>query len=127
MRRSLIALSVISSLGLVACEDGPAQPYNPPPNGAGDKWNDGQGKPSVDPATQGFGQQSGGTNAQEICTGAQKAATWAKMVASPILPPRKAAQIDMAGDDTWVGLTIEQAEKINCQSTNYGDLFGDGN
>jgi hypothetical protein len=127
MRRSLIALSVISSLGLVACEDGPAQPYNPSPNGAGDKWNDGQSPPAADPATQGFGVQGGGTNKQEICNGPTKAMTWAKMVAAPILPPRKAAQLDMAGDDTWVGLTIEQAEQINCQSTNYGDLFGDGN
>jgi hypothetical protein len=53
----------------------------------------------------------------------------------PITPPIGAAGIDLAGPDctptgstcSWAGLTIEQAEKTLCQSTNQGDLFGDGN
>jgi hypothetical protein len=53
----------------------------------------------------------------------------------PILPPFGAAGINMAGSDcaadgtgacSWQGLTIEQAEKMLCQGTNLGDVFGDG-
>jgi hypothetical protein len=47
-------------------------------------------------------------------------------VREPIKPPRGGAGIDLAGDKTWKGLTIEEAEQINCQSANEGDQFGDG-
>lgn len=49
------------------------------------------------------------------------------MVKAPIVPPRKGAQLDMAGDDSYRGLTIQEAEAVNCQSANAGDLFGNGN
>jgi hypothetical protein len=110
----------------MGCEDGPTQTFTSAPPDAGAAWNDGDSAGSSDPGQQGFGQQNGGTNKQEICTGAQKATRWAKMVTEPIAPPRKGAGLDLAGDDTWKGLTIEEAEKINCQSANDGDQFGDG-
>ena len=48
------------------------------------------------------------------------------MMQAPITPPRLAANIDLAGGDTWKGLTIESAEQTNCQSDSLGDIFGDG-
>jgi hypothetical protein len=126
MRRSLVALTALSALWLTACEDGPTQTYTPSPDGANNNWNDGNTPGTSDPATQGYGQQNGGTNKQEICTGPQLAVKWASMFKAPIKPPRFVANLDLAGGDNWKGLTIDQAEQINCQSTNYGDLFGDG-
>ena len=128
MRRPLVALTVLSCLGLVACEDGPTQTYSAAPPGAGSKQNDGQTPPVVDPGMQGFTQQSGGNNAMQICTGSQEAAKWATMVTLPIQPRDSsgAASTSPAGTDSWTGLTIEQAEQINCQSVSAGDQFGDG-
>ncbi len=123
MQRVLVPLACVA---LLACEDGPTQIYNPSPPGAGDHWNDGRTPGSVDTAKQPFVTDVGGQNQMEICPGPQKAARWAQMVKEPILPPRQAAGIDLAGGDSWTGITIEQAEQINCQSTNLGDAFGDG-
>src|SRR5262249_39996310 len=119
MRRPLVAL-VLSCLGLAACEDGPAQTYSPAPPGAANKWNDGQTPGTVDNSQQNFGQQGGGTNQLEICNAPTKAATWKKLVQQPLKPPRYIGLIDMAGGDTWPGLTIEQAEQTQCQSQNAG-------
>ena len=80
MRRSLIALTVFASIGLLACEDGPNQPFSPAPANAGDRWNDGRRTPRSIPATQGFEVDAGGNNKQLICTGAELAARWAVMV-----------------------------------------------
>ena len=126
-RRSLRLLVVWASFALAACEDGPNQPFNPSPPNAGDNWNNGHTPPSVDDAGQPYQNTVGGTNKQEICTGDKKAMVWANMVLQPIVPPTTAAGIDMTGGPTWKGITIEQAEKINCQSDSLGDYFGDGN
>ena len=128
MRRPLVALSLValSCPGLTACEAGPVQPYSPAPIGAGDTWNDGKTPGTTDPGSQGFGQQGGGTTKQDICNAQQLAAARTIMFHAPIKPTRIIANLDLAGDDTWKGLTIDEAEKANCQSTNYGDLFGDG-
>ena len=45
---------------------------------------------------------------------------------APILPPNGAAGLNLAGSDgdggiTWQGLTIEQAEAINCQGVSQAD------
>jgi hypothetical protein len=61
-----------------------------------------------------------------LCTPQQKAARWAAMVQTPIVLPKKAAGIDIAGPN-GKGLTRQAAEMINCQSDPMGDLFGDGN
>ena len=46
------------------------------------------------------------------------------MVKEPVVPPRFAAGLDMAGGESWPGLTISEAEKVNCQSESLGDVFG---
>lgn len=116
------ALALVFAVG---CEDGPTQTFKPAPGGA--DWNDGKGGGSTDPSKQGFGEDIGGRNKMEICTAPQKKAAWAKAFVQPIIPPRRGGGIDMAGDDTWKGLTVEEAESINCQSENAGDWFGNGN
>ena len=109
---------VSSSLTLAGCEDGPVQQFKTAPKGAGSQWNEGQSAGSVDTsAQQGFGDETGGTNKQEICTGVQKALKWAAMMKQPMLTPSTGAGLDMTGGSTWQGLTIEQAEAINCQGS----------
>src|SRR4051794_19335145 len=108
MRNLILPLVLAASLPLGGCEDGPHQVYSPAPAGAGDKWNDGNTAGAVDPAKAGFGGVTGGNNKQEICTGAQKAARWAQMFKEKIAPPRFVAGLDLAGGDTWQGLTVEQ-------------------
>ncbi len=126
MRRSITALSLFASLALVACEDGPAQTYNPSPGGAGDKWNNGGTAGNPDNAKQGYDVIVAGTNANELCDAPTKAARWKKMVKEPIVPPTTGGGIDISGGADWDGLTIEEAEKVLCQSTNLGDQFGNG-
>ena len=126
MRRSITALTLLSSLALVACEDGPSQVYAPSPNGAGGVWNNGVGDAAVDDAHQGFDNQGGGTNKVELCNGDKKHKVWADLVTKPVMPPSKAAGLDLSGGDSWNGLTIDEADKINCQSDVYGDGFGNG-
>ncbi len=118
---------VLVAVGLAACEDGPKQTYQPPPPGADTRWNDSSAPGTADPATQGFNGEVGGATKQDICPGPVKKQKWATAFTQPILPPRKAAGIDMAGSDSWTGLTVEQAEQTNCQSASLGDAFGDGN
>jgi hypothetical protein len=134
MRKPLVALTVFSCLGLAACADGPTQTYSPAPPGAADTLNGNSTAPgTADTAPAGFTTQGGGQNLQVICNASKEAAVWKTMVQAPIVPPTVGGQLDMAGLDptgkieTWNGITIEQAEQINCQSTNVGDAFGDGN
>jgi hypothetical protein len=124
--KSLSRALALAPLLFLACEDGPVQTYNPSPDGGEGRWNNSNAPGSSDPATQGFVNTVGGTNLQELCTGDQKAMRWADMVKEPIIPPNRAAGLDLSGGDTWEGLTIETAEKLNCQSENLGDVFGDG-
>ncbi|MBI5536228.1 MAG: hypothetical protein HY898_26130 [Deltaproteobacteria bacterium] len=127
MRRFLIALTLLAPWGLTGCEDGPDQPFSPAPEGAANKWNSPPGKGWADPAKQGYlGGGSTGTTKNEICTAPKKAERWAQMVQEPIIPPHGGGGIDLAGGDTWQGITIEEAEQINCQSSEAGDVFGDG-
>ncbi len=122
MRRSTILLiAALSSFSLVGCEDGPNQTYSPAPAGAGDLFNDGKTGPSIDPGKADLGASFPGKSRQEVCSSEEKRAVWARMLSAPIEPPRKYAQIDMAGSDNWEGLTVEAAEKVNCQSTSEGD------
>ena len=133
MRRSdistasvLVVLSVFAAAPLSGCEDGPGQPYEPSPNGAGDNWNNGNTPPAVDDGGVGFGDPSKeGTTKTETCSAPVKAKRWSAMVKEPVKPPRFAGGLDMAGGDSWAGLTIEDAEKINCQSIAAGDNGGE--
>ncbi len=138
MRRSIVSLPVLSSflavaaLGLTACEDGPNQTYNPAPPGAGDLLNNGNTPGTFDPTKAGFElpDAAAGTNKQILCDGPTTQKTWAAAFEKPIVPPHSAGGIDIAGGETWQGLTIEDAENPKkgglCQSTNAGDIFGNG-
>jgi hypothetical protein len=146
MRRSIVSrpglFSLVSSVsilplalaafGLTGCEDGPAQTYNPAPPGAGDLLNDGKTAGSVDPtkATFDLPDAASGTNKQILCDGPTTQKTWAAAFSKPVLPPQSAGGIDIAGGPSWQGLTIEDAEDPKkgglCQSTNAGDIFGNG-
>ncbi len=128
------AIVALASFGSLGCEDGPNQTYSPTSPAAGSTWNNAGGS-STDPSTKDFGYLHGGTNANVLCDGPKLAQTWAKMDSQPIIPPIGGGGIDMAGPECsltgtatcgWNGLTIEQAEQTLCQSTNLGDLFGDG-
>ena len=136
MRRSITALALFSSLALVACEDGPAQTFQPQPPGS-QATGGAQGTAQVDPASkQGFNATVGGVSRTDICPADVKAARWKKMVKEPIMPPSIGGGLDISGGPTWSGMTIDQAEDPgvsdakphggNCQSTNAGDQFGNG-
>src|SRR5260221_3092845 len=115
-RTSMLFMAAQSSAALVAREAGPTQTYSPAPAGAGDLMNSGfdPGKPPlIDPSkTDLQGNPGAGSNRQEICNADVKRTTWAKAIAAPVEPPRKYGNIDMAGDDTWRGITVEQADQI---------------
>ena len=88
MRKLTVCLLALSAMGLGACEDGPTQVYDPSPEGAGDRWNDGKTGGTVDPAKAGFNADVGGGSKQEICTGSEKSKRWSKMIGEDIKPPR---------------------------------------
>jgi hypothetical protein len=126
-------LAVVTSIGAAGCEDGPNQAYSPATPGQVGAWGAPPGS-QVTPGSKDYSYLSGGTNANLICNGPETAKVWAAMDAQPILPPISAGGLDMAGPGctptdpncTWPGITIEEAEQILCQSSNDGDLFGDG-
>jgi len=126
-------LAAVTSVGAAGCEDGPNQTYSPTTPGEANSWAAPPGT-QTSPSSKNYSYLQGGTNSNIICNGAQLATTWALMDKQPILPPVAAAGLDMAGpgcsptdpDCTWPGLTIEEAEQVLCQSSNQGDVFGDG-
>jgi hypothetical protein len=130
---TLAAITAVASVGALGCEDGPNQTYSPATPAETAVWNN-PGGSNVSPSSKDFSYLSGGTNANVICNGPTLAAVWSAMDKQPIIPPVEAGGLDMAGPGctptsstcTWPGITIEQAEQILCQSTNDGDLFGDG-
>ena len=114
MVRLLTILCFATLLG--ACEDGPNDPYKP-----SNAQNNGANGTYSDTTTASLDASFPGRSAQQICSDDERAARWAVMVNEPIIPPRVYAGIDMAKDDTWEGITIEEAEHINCQATNLGE------
>jgi hypothetical protein len=130
---ALAVTAAMAAVGTLGCEDGPNQTYSPATPGQSSTWNN-PGGSNVSPSSKDFSYLSGGTNANVICNGPTLAKVWAAMDKQPILPPVSAGGLDMAGPGctptdstcTWPGITIEQAEQILCQSSNDGDLFGDG-
>ena len=142
MKRSLLVAVVAGSFALAGCEDGPNQTFNPSPAGAGSNWNNGNTVGNANSATQSFaGATSTGTNLNEICDAQKKHTVWANMVKQPVHPPSVGGGIDIAGgplgdgvpdpkndlaNEAWTGLTLDAAEKINCQSTFQYDVYGDG-
>ena len=59
------------------------------------------------------------------CTVSAKRQRWATMLQQPIVLTNRAGGLDLRGT-TCGGLTLAEAEAINCQSDDQGDLFGDG-
>lgn len=129
MRKSvvtaIVSASVVAGAGLLTgCEDGPNQSYSP---ATGDLFNNGASHASNDPATGDYGANFGGRSRQEICTADEKRLRWAEIFKSKIEPPRFYAGIDMAGDDTWRGLSVDEAtgpasKGGNCQGTALGGV-----
>ncbi len=138
MRRPLVALTIFASLAGYGCEDGPNDPYQTAPNGAGGVWNgnNNDAGPVVSDAKQSYGSQTGGTNANDICTADQVKAARTKYFGAPIQPPGLAAGLDIAGGakgdgasgydpakpftydpslETWTGATVEQVQGVLCQ------------
>jgi hypothetical protein len=126
---------------LTACEDGPNQPFNPAPPGAAGVWN-GPGSSGLPEGgtysgggAQAYDASFGGQNANITCTADQAKSIWSKYFQQPILPPGIAGGLDIAGGyggdgnanydpaspykydetkETWVGATLEDAQKILC-------------
>jgi hypothetical protein len=111
---------------LAGCEDGPNQPYTP---ATGTLFNNGSPDASADPGSTPLDGGYAGRTVLNICTDDLKRQRWAKMINEPIVPPIKFAGLDLRGDDTWRGLTVEEAtlapdpttlEGGNCQGVATG-------
>ncbi len=142
MRRFALMVAAIAPLfTLTACEDGPNQSFSPAPNGAAGVWN-GPGSAGLPEGgtysgngTQQYDASFGGQNANITCTADQAKQIWSNAFKQPILPPGIAGGLDIAGGyngdgnanydstkpytydetkETWVGATLEDAEKILC-------------
>jgi hypothetical protein len=152
MRRFAFLVAAIAPLfTLTACEDGPNQSFTPAPNGAAGVWN-GPGSAGLPEGgtysgngTQQYDASFGGQNANITCTADQAKAIWTKNFQQPILPPGLAGGLDIAGGvngdgnanydpsmpykydetkETWVGATLEEAEKILCTATSDSIYYG---
>lgn len=112
MRRtwSCLASAVGLAIGSAGCEDGPTQTFAPAPPEAGGHWNDGTSPPSTIAAAQNFDAGYPTTGKTTLCSTDLKRQRWSWMLNQPIKPPRFYAGVDMAADDLWHGLSIEQAE-----------------
>lgn len=96
--------------------------------GAGGKDASGQGGTGA-AGSAGFAGQTGGTSGAAgsagsgpiVCDPAFKAERWAAMVQEPIIPPKGGAGIDLTGGPSWKGITLEEAEKINCKGKPAGE------
>jgi hypothetical protein len=142
MKRSLLVAAASAAFALAGCEDGPNQNFNPSPAGAGGIWNNGNSPGNANSGKQNYTDNgSTGTNRNEICDVDKKHKVWAEMVKKPIHPPSVGGGLDVAGGpngdgipdpnndlskESWTGLTLDTAEKINCQSTFGYDVYGDG-
>jgi len=111
MRRLCVKLALFVAVVLVGCEDGPNQTYKVAPSGAGQQWNDGNTSPTVATnATQTTDARYPTAGKTTICSTDLKRERWGWMLNQPIIPPRFYAGLDMAKDDLWHGLGIEDAE-----------------
>ena len=131
MRRSfLTGIVVMAALAQASCEDGPNQTFGPAPAGAKDRWGDSDGGAFSEDKPKDFTAVGGVKNANELCTPIEKHAKWSDMVKQPILPPALGGINILGGDSkntTFAGLTIDEAEKVLCQSTPIGAEYTDNN
>ena len=110
MRRLSLAVIPFAMAALVGCEDGPNQTYSASPGGAGGQWNNGNTAPSVPGGSQGFGNSYPTTGKTQLCSSDLRRERWAWMLNQKVVPPVHWAGINMAKDDLWTGLSIEDAE-----------------
>jgi hypothetical protein len=73
-------------------------------------WNNSKAPPVTPTATQGYNSAYPTTGKTTLCSTDLKRERWAWMLNQEIKPPRFYAGLDMAKDDLWHGLTIEDAE-----------------
>lgn len=130
------------------CEDGPSDSYHPVPARASRTWNDSHPSDFADDAGQDFVVSTAGTNKNDLCTPDQLKAARSKYFGAPIRPPGIAAGLDIAGGpngdgaagydpdkpftydpstETWVGATVEDAEKVLCQGHTDTVFYGESN
>lgn len=124
-QRSIFAVGLASSLAaatLAGCEDGPSQTFAPAPVNAGTLWNNGNPDASVADGRAPFDAQFGSVNALQHCTADEKRLVWANMLEQPIIPPLQFAGLNLAYDQKFDGITLKEAEAINCT----GNALGPG-
>jgi hypothetical protein len=123
-QKSTIALSLLSLL-FVACEDGPNQTFMSAPATAGNLWNNGNPDASVNTGINSYDANFGSISAIQNCTADQKRVIWANMLQQPIALPLNFAGLNLAGETAteqarFAGLTLQEAESINCVGFNGG-------
>jgi hypothetical protein len=113
--------------------DGPATDSAPTDAGTGDMAPTDGGPPPDSVTPDGIAPVDGGPptdlgpppDVGVSCTMPEMAAAWATMDQAPIMVPNRAAALDLAGPNGQ-GLTLHDAETVNCNGTNLGDAFGNG-
>jgi hypothetical protein len=127
----LTALAAGAAFVALGCEDGPTQTFSAAPPNAGNNWNTAPNPPTAAAnASADFGAAFPSTSKTLLCSNDLKRQRWAWMLTQPVQPPRFYAGLDMAKDDLWTGLRIENAEQAPtkydqtggglCQSMPYG-------
>ena len=110
MRKVCLFLAPVVVVAAIGCEDGPAQPFQPSPAGAGNNWNNGGTAPVNQAGSQSFTNSYPTTGKTQVCSTDLRRQRWGWMLQQPIAPPRLYAGLDIAKDDLWHGLKIEDAE-----------------
>jgi hypothetical protein len=106
-----VSLAAMSCGGSSSTSDG----FQPAPPDAGNVWN-GQNPP----AAVGVGGPASGGGQSALCSDDLKNQRQAWMLSQPITPPRLFAGIDLAKDDQWDGLRIEDAEAVPASASAAG-------
>ena len=110
MRKLCLPLAVFAlAAGAAGCEDGPNQTFSPAPGNPG--WNTGTGDAAVGPGSQNFDAGYPTSNATSLCSTDFKRQRWSWMLSQPVVPPRFYAGLDMAKNNLWEGLKVEDAEQ----------------
>jgi hypothetical protein len=125
-QRSIFAIGLATSLTalaggtLLGCEDGPSQTFTPAPANAGNLWNNGNPDASVTMSPAGFDAGFGSTSALQNCTADEQRLNWAAMLEQPIIPPLQFAGLNLAYDEKFDGITLQEAQKIHCTGNSLG-------
>jgi hypothetical protein len=113
-------ISVAGLALLTGCEDGPGQTFSPAPANAGNLWNNGNPEASVTDAPASFDAAFGSVSALQHCTADEQRLVWANMLEQPIIPPLRFAGLNLAYDEQFDGISLKEAEAINCTGNSLG-------